>query len=83
LLVTDSDRIDRREDLDAQAAVLLAIGSAGGDVISITEPNYGKRLARGAGLRNDEHHPPGFKVPEHFMKPEIVSIQASGEAPFV
>ena len=34
LLVTDSNRIDRREDLDAQAAVLLAIRSAGGDVIS-------------------------------------------------
>jgi DNA invertase Pin-like site-specific DNA recombinase len=42
LLVTDSSRIDRREDLDAQAAVLLAIRSAGGDVISITEPNYGQ-----------------------------------------
>jgi DNA invertase Pin-like site-specific DNA recombinase len=42
LLVTDSGRIDRREDLDAQAAVLLAIRSAGGDVISLTEPNYGQ-----------------------------------------
>lgn len=42
LLVTDSSRIDRREDLDEQAAVLLAIRSAGGDVISITEPNYGQ-----------------------------------------
>jgi hypothetical protein len=42
LLVTDSSRIDRREDLDAQAGVLLAIRSAGGDVISITEPGYGK-----------------------------------------
>lgn len=42
LLVTDSSRIDRREDLDTQAAVLLAIRSAGGDVISITEPNYGQ-----------------------------------------
>jgi DNA invertase Pin-like site-specific DNA recombinase len=42
LLVTDSGRIDRREDLDEQAAVLLAIRSAGGDVISLTEPNYGK-----------------------------------------
>jgi hypothetical protein len=42
LLVTDSSRIDRREDLDAQAAVLLAIRAAGGDVISITEPNYGR-----------------------------------------
>lgn len=42
LLVTDSGRIDRREDLDAQAGVLLAIRSAGGDVISLTEPNYGQ-----------------------------------------
>ncbi len=42
LVVTDSSRIDRREDLDAQAGVLLAIRSAGGDVISLTEPNYGK-----------------------------------------
>ena len=42
LIVTDSARIDRREDLDAQAEVLLRIRSAGGNVISITEPNYGK-----------------------------------------
>jgi hypothetical protein len=42
LLVTDSSRIDRREDLDAQAAVLLAIRSVGGDVISLTEPNFGR-----------------------------------------
>lgn len=42
LLVTDSSRIDRREDLDTQAAVLLAIRAAGGNVVSITEPNYGK-----------------------------------------
>jgi DNA invertase Pin-like site-specific DNA recombinase len=42
LLVTDSSRIDRREDLDEQAAVLLAIRSVGGDVISLTEPNYGQ-----------------------------------------
>jgi DNA invertase Pin-like site-specific DNA recombinase len=42
LLVTDSGRIDRREDLDAQSAVLLAIRSAGGDIISLTEPNYGQ-----------------------------------------
>jgi DNA invertase Pin-like site-specific DNA recombinase len=42
LLVTDSGRIDRREDLDAQAGVLLEIRSAGGDVISLTEPNYGQ-----------------------------------------
>src|SRR5260370_27223993 len=42
LLVTDSGRIDRREDLDAQAAVLLAIRSAGGGGISLAEPNYGQ-----------------------------------------
>jgi hypothetical protein len=30
-----------REDPDAQSAVLLAIRAVGGDVISITEPNYG------------------------------------------
>jgi hypothetical protein len=42
LIVTDSSRIDRREDLDVQAGVLLAIRAAGGDVISITEPNYGR-----------------------------------------
>lgn len=42
ILVTDSSRLDRREDLDAQAEVLLSIRQAGGDVISTTEPNYGK-----------------------------------------
>jgi hypothetical protein len=42
LIVTDSSRIDRREDLDEQAAVLLAIRGAGGNVISISEPQYGK-----------------------------------------
>ena len=42
LIVTDSSRLDRREDLDAQAEILLAIRSAGGDIISITEPQYGK-----------------------------------------
>lgn len=42
ILVTDSSRLDRREDLDAQAEILLAIRQAGGDVISITEPQFGK-----------------------------------------
>lgn len=42
LIVTESSRLDRREDLDAQAEILLAIRSAGGDVISITEPTFGK-----------------------------------------
>lgn len=42
ILVTDSSRLDRREDLDAQAEILLAIRQAGGDVVSITEPDFGK-----------------------------------------
>src|SRR5689334_2598362 len=41
LMVTDSSRLDRREDLDAQAEILLAIRSAGGDVASISEPQFG------------------------------------------
>jgi hypothetical protein len=40
--VTDSSRLDRREDLDAQAEILLAIRAAGGDVISVAEPQFGK-----------------------------------------
>ncbi|MGV9308518.1 recombinase family protein [Nonomuraea sp. NPDC003727] len=42
LIVTESARLDRREDLDAQAEILLAIRSAGGDIISIAEPTFGK-----------------------------------------
>jgi DNA invertase Pin-like site-specific DNA recombinase len=42
LIVTDSSRLDRREDLDAQAEILLAMRSAGGDVVSIAEPTFGK-----------------------------------------
>jgi DNA invertase Pin-like site-specific DNA recombinase len=42
LIVTESSRLDRREDLDAQAEILLAIRSAGGDVISVDEPQFGK-----------------------------------------
>jgi DNA invertase Pin-like site-specific DNA recombinase len=42
LIVTESSRLDRREDLDAQAEILLAIRAAGGDVISIAEPQFGK-----------------------------------------
>ena len=42
IMVTDSSRLDRREDLDAQAEILLAIRQAGGDVISTTEPQFGK-----------------------------------------
>ena len=42
LVVTESRSLDRREDLDAQAEILLAIRQAGGDVISITEPQFGK-----------------------------------------
>jgi DNA invertase Pin-like site-specific DNA recombinase len=42
LVVTESSRLDRREDLDAQAEILLAIRSAGGDVMSLAEPEFGK-----------------------------------------
>jgi DNA invertase Pin-like site-specific DNA recombinase len=42
LVVTESSRLDRREDLDVQAAILLAIRSAGGDVLSLSEPEFGK-----------------------------------------
>jgi DNA invertase Pin-like site-specific DNA recombinase len=42
LIVTESSRLDRREDLDAQAEILLAIRSAGGDIASIAEPQFGK-----------------------------------------
>ncbi|MFI5958138.1 recombinase family protein [Cryptosporangium sp. NPDC051539] len=42
LIVTDSSRLDRREDLDAQAEILLAIRAAGGDVLSLSEPQFGK-----------------------------------------
>lgn len=42
LIVTESSRLDRREDLDAQAEILLAIRSIGGDVLSISEPTFGK-----------------------------------------
>ncbi len=42
LLVTESSRLDRREDLDAQAEILLSIRSAGGDIVSISEPQFGK-----------------------------------------
>ena len=42
LIVTESSRLDRREDLDAQAEILLGIRSAGGDIISIAEPQFGK-----------------------------------------
>ena len=42
LIVTESRGLDRREDLDAQAEILLDIRRAGGDVLSISEPQYGK-----------------------------------------
>ncbi|MFI1995643.1 recombinase family protein [Actinoplanes sp. NPDC020271] len=42
LHVTESSRLDRREDLDAQAEILLAIRSAGGDIVSISEPQFGR-----------------------------------------
>ncbi|MFI6902012.1 recombinase family protein [Nonomuraea sp. NPDC050394] len=42
LIVTESSRLDRREDLDAQAEILLAIRAAGGDIDAIAEPTFGK-----------------------------------------
>jgi hypothetical protein len=42
IIVTDSSRLDRREDLDAQMLVLIRIRQAGGDVLSVTEPQFGK-----------------------------------------
>jgi DNA invertase Pin-like site-specific DNA recombinase len=42
LVVTESRSLDRREDLDAEAEILLAIRQAGGDVVSIAEPQFGK-----------------------------------------
>jgi DNA invertase Pin-like site-specific DNA recombinase len=42
LIATESRSLDRREDLDAQAEILLAIRQAGGDVISLAEPQFGK-----------------------------------------
>jgi DNA invertase Pin-like site-specific DNA recombinase len=41
IIVTDSSRLDRRDDQDAQAEILLAIRRAGGNVISVTEPQFG------------------------------------------
>ncbi len=42
ILVTESSRLDRRDDLDAQAEILLSIRSAGGDIFSVAEPQFGK-----------------------------------------
>ncbi|MFI5954365.1 recombinase family protein [Cryptosporangium sp. NPDC051539] len=42
LIVTESSRLDRREDLDAQAEILLAIRAAGGDIRAISEPQFGR-----------------------------------------
>jgi DNA invertase Pin-like site-specific DNA recombinase len=47
LLITDSSRLDRQEDLDKQAQILIAIRNAGGDIISIDEPQFGKTDAAG------------------------------------
>lgn len=41
IVVTDSSRLDRRTPKE-QKATLLAIALAGGEVISITEPDFGK-----------------------------------------
>ena len=51
LVVTESSRLDRREDLDAQAEILLAIRSAGGDVLSLSEPEFGKTDFAGRVVR--------------------------------
>jgi hypothetical protein len=42
LIVTESSRLDRREDLEAQAEILLAIRSAGGGILSVGEPQFGR-----------------------------------------
>ncbi|WP_240724170.1 recombinase family protein [Frankia sp. B2] len=42
LMVTESSRLDRRDDLDAQAEILLGIRAAGGDIISVAEPQFGR-----------------------------------------
>ncbi|ETA04232.1 site-specific recombinase, DNA invertase Pin [Frankia casuarinae] len=42
LMVTESSRLDRRDDSDAQAEILLSIRSAGGDIVSVAEPQFGK-----------------------------------------
>jgi DNA invertase Pin-like site-specific DNA recombinase len=42
LVVTESSRLDRREDLDAQAEILLGVRAAGGEIISIAEPQFGR-----------------------------------------
>ena len=42
LIVTESSRLDRNEDLDAQAEILLGVRRAGGDVVAIAEPQFGK-----------------------------------------
>lgn len=42
LIVTESSRLDRREDIDALTRILLDIRAAHGDIISISEPHFGK-----------------------------------------
>jgi delta-aminolevulinic acid dehydratase/porphobilinogen synthase len=51
LVMPESRSLDRREDLDAQAEILLAIRRAGGDVISIAEPQLGRQTSPGAWSR--------------------------------
>ena len=41
-MVTESSRLDRREDLDAQAEILLGVRAAGGEIICIAEPQFGR-----------------------------------------
>jgi hypothetical protein len=41
-VITESSRLDRREGLDAQAEILLVVRSAGGQIVSIAEPQFGR-----------------------------------------
>src|SRR5260370_22956440 len=60
LIVTESSRLDRREDLDAQAEILLSIRSAGGHIVSVARPQLGE---------NDFARPVFTLVAQH-AKPE-------------
>lgn len=42
VIVTESRSLDRREDVWAQLQVIMAIRLAGGEVVSISEPTFGK-----------------------------------------
>lgn len=42
VIVTDSSRLDRRENIYDQVQILIDINRAGGEVVSLTEPHFGK-----------------------------------------